>query len=110
MPAISLKTEVPGPRSRALALERRKWVSAGLSEPRHGIFFESAQGARLVDVDGNVYLDWTGGIGCMNAGHSDPRVLAAARAQLEKLQHSCFMTAPYEPYVALCRKLCEIAP
>jgi 4-aminobutyrate aminotransferase/(S)-3-amino-2-methylpropionate transaminase len=29
---------------------------------------------------------------------------------MEKLQHACFMTAPYEPYVALARKLCEIVP
>ncbi len=101
---------MPGPRSRALMEERKKWVSAGLSTPKHGIFFERAQGASLTDVDGNVYLDWTGGIGCMNAGHSDPRVLAAIRGQLEKLQHTCFMTAPYEPYVLLARKLCEIAP
>jgi 4-aminobutyrate aminotransferase/(S)-3-amino-2-methylpropionate transaminase len=51
-----------------------------------------------------------GGIGCMNAGHSAPRVVQAARAQLERLQHTCFMIAPYEPYVALARKLCEIVP
>jgi 4-aminobutyrate aminotransferase / (S)-3-amino-2-methylpropionate transaminase / 5-aminovalerate transaminase len=61
-------------------------------------------------VDGNVFLDLAGGIGCLNAGHSAPRVVEAARAQLEQLQHSCFMVASYEPYVALARKLCEIAP
>ena len=110
MGAITIRGEVPGPRSRALLEERRKWVSAGVSEAKHGIFFERAEGARLVDVDGNVYLDWTGGIGCMNSGHSNPVVLGRAREQLEKLQHTCFMTAPYEPYVALAKKLCEVAP
>jgi len=110
MANIELVTEDPGPGSRALSEERKKWVSAGISEPRHGIYFARAEGARLVDVDGNTFLDWTGGIGCMNSGHSDPLVLAAARDQLAKLQHTCFMTAPYEPYVALARKLCEIAP
>ncbi len=110
MGAISLKTEVPGPRSRALTEERRRWVSTGVSEAKHGIFFESARGALLTDVDGNTYIDFTGGIGCLNAGHSAPRVVEGAKAQLEKLQHTCFMTAPYEPYVALARKLCQIAP
>jgi 4-aminobutyrate aminotransferase/(S)-3-amino-2-methylpropionate transaminase len=107
--AISLTTELPGPKSRALGEERRRWVSKGITDPRHGIYFERGAGARLTDVDGNVFLDMAGGIGCMNAGHSTPRVVEAARAQLERLQHTCFMVAPYEPYVALARKLCEIA-
>jgi 4-aminobutyrate aminotransferase/(S)-3-amino-2-methylpropionate transaminase len=107
---IQLVTEIPGPRSRALGDERRRWVSKGITDPRHGIYFAGADGARLVDVDGNVFLDLAGGIGCMNAGHSAPRVVEAARAQLERLQHTCFMIAPYEPYVALARRLCEIAP
>ena len=81
-----------------------------MAEAKHGIFFERAEGARLVDVDGNVFLDFGGGIGCLNAGHSAPRVVARVHEQLEKLQHSCFMAAPYEPYVELARKLCAIVP
>jgi len=108
--AIELVTEIPGPRSRALGEERRRWVSKGITDPRHGIYFARGQGARLVDVDGNVFLDLAGGIGCMNAGHSAPRVVEAAREQLERLQHTCFMIGSYEPYVALARKLCEIVP
>jgi len=109
-PAIRIRTELPGPKSRALLAERRRWVPAGVSEARHGVFFERAEGARLTDVDGNVFLDFAGGIGCLNAGHGAPRVLARVREQLERLQHACFMVAPYEPYVALARKLCGIAP
>jgi len=110
MPAIDIRTELPGPRSRALSEERRRVICAGVPEPRHGIYFERAEGARLFDVDGNAFMDLTGGIGCMNAGHSAPRVIERAREQLGKLQHACFMTAPYEPYVALARKLVSIAP
>src|SRR5262245_4201625 len=109
-PAIRIRTELPGPKSKALLAERRRWVSAGVSEARHGIFFERAEGARLTDVDGNVFIDFAGGIGCMNSGHGARRVLARVREQLEKLQHACFMVAPYEPYVALARALCGIAP
>jgi 4-aminobutyrate aminotransferase/(S)-3-amino-2-methylpropionate transaminase len=108
--AIRIRTEIPGPKSRALGTERRRWVSAGITEPAHGVFFDRAEGARLVDVDGNVFLDFAGGIGCLNAGHSAPRVLARVRAQVEKLQHGCFMVAPYAPYVELAQKLCAIVP
>ena len=108
--AIRIRTSLPGPRSRALVEERRRFVAAGVAEARHGIFFERAEGARLIDVDGNVLLDFSGGIGCLNAGHGAPRVIARVREQLDKLQHACFMVAPYEPYVALARKLCSIVP
>lgn len=108
--AIRLLTDIPGPNSRALGDERRRYVSAGVSEARHGVFVHSGEGARVTDVDGNTFLDMTGGIGCLNAGHSAPRVLARAAEQLARLQHAAFMTLPYEPYVALARKLCAIAP
>ena len=108
--AIRLRTEIPGPKSRALGVERRRWVASGVSEARHGVFFARGDGARLEDVDGNVFLDFAGGIGCMNAGHSARRVVERVREQLQRLQHTCFMIAPYEPYVALCAKLCAIAP
>ncbi len=108
--AIRIRTSLPGPRSRALLEERRRFVAAGIAEAKHGLFFERGEGARLVDVDGNVFLDFTGGIGCLNAGHSAPRVVDRVHAQAARLQHACFMTAPYEPYVALARKLCAIAP
>jgi 4-aminobutyrate aminotransferase/(S)-3-amino-2-methylpropionate transaminase len=108
--AISIRTELPGPKSRSLSAERRRWVSAGVAEAKHGIFFERAEGARLTDVDGNVFLDFAGGIGCLNAGHSPERVVRRVQEQAAKLQHACFMVAPYEPYLALARRLCEIVP
>lgn len=111
MGAIELRTPVPGPRSRALLEERRRWVSAAVPEARAGVFVARAVGAaRLEDVDGNVLLDLAGGIGCVNAGHLAPRATARAQEQLGRLQHGCFMTAPYAPYVALARRLCEVAP
>jgi 4-aminobutyrate aminotransferase/(S)-3-amino-2-methylpropionate transaminase len=108
--SIRIRTPVPGPRSRALIELRRRHVANGIAEAPHGIFFERAQGAHLVDVDGNVFLDFAGGIGCLNAGHSAPRVVRRIVEQVSRLQHACFMVAPYEPYVALAQKLCEIAP
>ena len=40
------------------------------------IFMASAEGATLEDVDGNRYLDFAGGIGCLNVGHRSPRVVS----------------------------------
>src|SRR5262249_10317483 len=65
---------------------------------------------RLTDVDGNVFLDFAGGIGVMNVGHSDPHVLGALKGQAERFTHTCFSVAPYESYVGLAERLAAIAP
>lgn len=70
----------------------------------------SAEGATLEDVDGNRYLDFAGGIGCLNVGHRSPRIISALREQLDKHLHLCFAVTPYEGYVALAEKLNSLAP
>jgi 4-aminobutyrate aminotransferase/(S)-3-amino-2-methylpropionate transaminase len=82
----------------------------GLSIPSNRIFVERAKGALLYDVDGNTFIDFAGGIGCLNSGHSAERVVAAVSKQAKKLQHTCFMAVMYEPYVALAKKLSQITP
>jgi 4-aminobutyrate aminotransferase/(S)-3-amino-2-methylpropionate transaminase len=74
------------------------------------IFAASANSAVIEDVDGNRYLDFAGGIGCLNIGHRSPRVMAAIREQLEKHLHLCFAVTPYESYVAVAEKLNALAP
>lgn len=66
--AIRLRTSVPGPRSLKLFKERERYVSAGLSVPSNRVFVERAEGALLHDVDGNTFIDFAGGIGCLNSG------------------------------------------
>ncbi len=74
------------------------------------IFAASAEGAVIEDGDGNRYLAFAGGIGCLNIGHKSPRVLAAIREQLDKHLHLCFAVTPYESYVAVAEKLNSLAP
>jgi len=74
------------------------------------IFAASANGAVIEDVDGNHYIDFAGGIGCLNMGHRAAPVTAAVSAQLEKYMHVCFSVTPYEPYVAVAEKLNALAP
>lgn len=70
----------------------------------------SASGATFTDVDGNVFLDWSGGIGTMNSGHCPPTVVSAVADQASRFMHVCFMVLAYEPYVELCARLNRLTP
>jgi 4-aminobutyrate aminotransferase / (S)-3-amino-2-methylpropionate transaminase / 5-aminovalerate transaminase len=76
----------------------------------HPIFVARAQGATIVDTDGNEYIDFVGGIGVLNVGHNHPQVVQAVQTQLELLSHTCFQVAMYEPYVRLAERLNLLAP
>ena len=73
-------------------------------------FIESARGAVARDVEGRDYIDFAGGIGAMNIGHSHPKVVEAIKAQAEKMTHTCLMVNPYPSAVTLAEKLCQITP
>lgn len=104
-----ISTEVPGPKSKELMKRRERYVAKGVgcSAP---IFVEEAKGALIKDVDGNVFVDFAGGIGVQNIGHKDEEVVKAIKAQLDKYIHPSFHVNMYEPYIALCEKLVEITP
>ena len=107
--SIHLKTAVPGPQSRALAARRDAAIPRGISHSTP-VYAASARGALLTDVDGNVFIDFAGGIGTLNVGHANPGVVQAAAEQLGRLTHTCFSVAPYEGYVALAETLNRITP
>jgi len=109
MATIQIRTEIPGPRSRALMARREAAIPRGPASATP-IFAARADGAILEDVDGNRYIDFAGGIGCLNMGHRSPRVISAIQEQLEKHLHLCFAVTPYEGYVAVAEKLNSLAP
>jgi 4-aminobutyrate aminotransferase/(S)-3-amino-2-methylpropionate transaminase len=102
-------TEVPGPKSRELWKLHEKYVTQSLGMDNN-IFVKEAEGALLRDVDDNVYIDFAGGIGVINAGHCPPEVVRAAQEQAEKLIHTGYQIVPYEVYIRLAEKLCKITP
>jgi 4-aminobutyrate aminotransferase/(S)-3-amino-2-methylpropionate transaminase len=107
--AIDLRTEVPGPRSREIT-ERKQQVVAdplGLYLP---IVIADGHGATVTDVDGNSFVDFTGGVGCLAVGHSHPRVVAAVQEQAARFLHTDFTIVPYEIYVEYAERLTAIAP
>jgi len=107
--AIELRTAIPGPKSKAI-LERKERVVADPLSVFLPVVIDEASGATLTDVDGNTFIDFTGGVGCLNVGHSHPRVVAAAQEQLSRFAHTDFTIVPYEVYVTLAERLCELAP
>lgn len=88
---------------------REKYVPKGPSN-LSPYFAEEAKGAIIRDVAGRELIDFAGGIGVMNVGHCNPRVVAALKDQADKYLHTCFNVVMYEPYVRLAQKLCEAAP
>jgi 4-aminobutyrate aminotransferase / (S)-3-amino-2-methylpropionate transaminase / 5-aminovalerate transaminase len=107
--AIDIRTEVPGPRSRALAERERNAVARPLLV-HLPIFAQKAENATITDVDGNVFVDFAGGVGVINAGHSHPRVVEAIAEQAQQFVHTDFTVVPYETYVALAERLCNLVP
>jgi 4-aminobutyrate aminotransferase / (S)-3-amino-2-methylpropionate transaminase / 5-aminovalerate transaminase len=107
--AIELKTAIPGPRSKEI-LERKERVVAGPLSIVLPIVIEHGEGATLTDVDGNTFIDFTGGVGCLNVGHAHPRVVAAVQVQAAKFLHTDFTIVPYEVYVTLAERLVDSAP
>ena len=88
---IKQVTEIPGPRSRELMARRQQAVPRGLYNTAP-IFIRHAEGATLEDVDGNTYIDFAAGIGCLNVGSTPPEVVAAIKDQADDFLHTCFFS------------------
>jgi 4-aminobutyrate aminotransferase/(S)-3-amino-2-methylpropionate transaminase len=106
---VELRTEIPGPRSRAIIARKERVVAAAktLVAP---VVIDRGAGCTVTDVDGNTYLDWSGGIGCLNVGHTNARVSAALHQQVDRFLHTDFTILPYESYVELAERLLERTP
>lgn len=102
-------TELPGPRSRALAKRRNAVVADGVSTVL-GAYIAEAAGAVLVDVDGNSLIDMGSGIAVTGIGHAVPAVIEAITQAATRFTHTCFMVAPYEGYVEVCERLAALTP
>lgn len=92
-----------------IAAARSRFIPPGHAS-LNSIYVDSASGALIRDVEGREYIDFAGGIGVMNVGHSHPRVVTAIKAQAEKFTHTCFMVVPYPQAVHLAERLCAAAP
>lgn len=107
--SIQLKTEIPGPKSREMLARRAAALPSGLAKSTE-VVVDHADGALVYDVDGNVLLDFAGGIGMLAVGHSPANVVEAISAQAEKLIHMCALVGTFEPMIQLAELLNEVTP
>ena len=105
-----LRTEIPGPRSRALAARLRRVESRNVTliGEHWPVFWERAEGVNVWDADGNRFLDFTAGFGVAGLGHSAQPVRAALQEQSGRLLHAMGDVHPAETKVELCEALGEI--
>jgi len=106
---IELRTEIPGPRSRAILERERHSVARPLIV--HGpVIAAEARGSTITDVDGNTFIDFVGGVGVANVGHNHPRVVEAIHEQADRFLHTDFTVVAYELYIELAERLGALVP
>ncbi len=93
----------------ALMARRAAALPRGVGQA-HPVFAERAENAEIWDVEGRRWIDFCAGIAVVNTGHRHPKVMAAARAQLDHFTHTCFQVVAYEGYVELCERINQLAP
>lgn len=104
-----LTTDLPGPKSVALAERQRASVPAGVATTMP-VFAARADRGIVEDVDGNRLIDLASGIAVTSVGAAHPRVVAAVQEQVAEFTHTSFMITPYEGYVAVAETLGRLAP
>jgi len=101
--------DLPGPRARAIIRRTSKVISPSIARD-DPLVVESAHGSVVTDVDGNRFIDFSSGIAVLSTGSTHPKVVAAAKKQLDKFIHFSYTDFYYENLVILAEKLCELAP
>jgi 4-aminobutyrate aminotransferase / (S)-3-amino-2-methylpropionate transaminase / 5-aminovalerate transaminase len=107
--ARNISGSVPGPNSTELSKRREESVPRGVFNTVP-IFVASGEGASVTDVDGNRFIDLAGGLGVLNVGRANRRVLDAVHEQVDKFLHECFHVAMYEGYIELAEALNRLTP
>lgn len=100
---------VPGPKAEKV-IERRKEAVPSAIKCLYPVVIKRAEGAIIEDIDGNYFLDWTGGVGVLNIGFSHPEIVEAVKEQSEKYFHGMFNIVTHEGYVKLAEKMNSIVP
>jgi 4-aminobutyrate aminotransferase/(S)-3-amino-2-methylpropionate transaminase len=106
---IEILTEIPGPRSREI-LDRERHAVARPLIVHEPIVADRSRGSTITDVDGNTFIDFVGGVGVVNVGHNNPRVVEAISEQVDRFLHTDFTVVAYEGYVELAERLGVLAP
>jgi 4-aminobutyrate aminotransferase len=101
--------DLPGPKARAVIRRTSKVISPSIARDAP-LVVESAHGSIVTDVDGNRFIDFSSGIAVLSTGSTHPKVVAAAKRQLDRFIHFSYTDFYYENLVTLAEKLCELVP
>ena len=102
-------TELPGPKSKEVIEKRKQAIPTSIAcgSP---YAIDKGEGCMVQDLDGNIIMDWVGGIGVLNLGHSNPEVIEAIQKQVTRYCHPQINTFHYSEYIDLADKLNTIMP
>ena len=100
---------LPGPRSQEWIARREAAVPRAVFNTLQG-FVAEVEPAAIIDVDGNRFIDFAGGLGVLNLGRKNAKVTSAVAAQIEAYLHECFHVSMYPGYVELAEALNRVTP
>jgi len=101
-------TEIPGEKSRRIIEGDEKYIAT--TTKAAPVTVEKASGVVFEDTDGNIFFDFTSGVGVVNTGHCHPEVVKAIKEQAEKAIHFAGTDFYYDIQVKLAENLCRITP
>ncbi len=103
-----IKTEIPGPKSRVLLDEQRRYETASVTYPRSfPIAIRYAKDSLIEDMDGNIFIDWLTGISVLNLGYSE-FIRNAVKSEMENTWHA--LEIPTEARIEFLKALNEAFP
>jgi len=106
----SIKTELPGPKSREIIAADTEYVTPSYPRPDYKLVIDHAHGVWITDPDDNVFLDCNAGVAVCSTGHTHPEVVAAITKQANEFIHLCGTDFYYRHMPELGKKLNEIVP
>lgn len=106
----SIKTELPGPKSREIIEADAQYVTPSYPRPDYKLVADHANGVWITDPDGNVFLDCNAGVAVCSTGHCHPEIVKAVTEQVNSLIHLCGTDFFYRHMPELGKKLNEIVP
>lgn len=104
-----IRTPLPGPRAQEIVALDEKYISPSYTRS-YPLVMQRGRGAMIEDVDGNIFLDFNGGVAVCSTGHAHPEVIAAIKKQVEEFVHISGTDYYYPQLPALAEKLSRLVP
>jgi 4-aminobutyrate aminotransferase len=88
----------------------KAYVNTAFVKAVEPVVVDRANGSTYTDEEGNTFIDCFSGISVANAGHGNPMIIEAAKAQMDKLVHCCSYVYHVAAVADLAEKLARITP